>query len=127
VLLIESQERGSLSSRATGNDKLLVLDMRTMRVTSSFDIGQDPGRGSPSTRRANLASALSVRPCYKSGIVSNVQKIAEAGSGVEDWRLRASCHNAHDSSRGLGRRTALTSRSRMFGDKRRWRIMEPKG
>ncbi|MFM0204928.1 YncE family protein [Paraburkholderia fungorum] len=40
-LLIEPQQRLAFIA-CEGNDKLLVLDMRTMRVTSSFDVGQDP-------------------------------------------------------------------------------------
>src|SRR5258708_29070848 len=40
-LLIEPQQRLAFIA-CQGNDKLLVLDMRTMRVTSSFDIGRDP-------------------------------------------------------------------------------------
>src|SRR5260370_40074388 len=40
-LLVEPQQRLAFIA-CEGNDKLLVLDMRTRRVISSFDIGQDP-------------------------------------------------------------------------------------
>src|SRR5260370_34116555 len=40
-LLIDPEQRLAFIA-CEGNDKLLVLDMRTMRVTSSFDVGQDP-------------------------------------------------------------------------------------
>ncbi|SHK96434.1 YncE family protein [Paraburkholderia terricola] len=40
-LLIEPRQRLAFIA-CEGNDKLLVLDMRTMRVTASFDAGQGP-------------------------------------------------------------------------------------
>lgn len=40
-LLIEPQQ-GLTFIACEGNDKLLVLDMRTMRILSSFDVGKDP-------------------------------------------------------------------------------------
>ncbi|NPT58434.1 YncE family protein [Paraburkholderia elongata] len=40
-LLIDPQQRLAFIA-CEGNDKLLVLDMHTMHVTSSFDVGQDP-------------------------------------------------------------------------------------
>jgi YVTN family beta-propeller protein len=40
-LLIEPGERQALIA-CEGNDKLLVLDLRTKKVTASFDVGKDP-------------------------------------------------------------------------------------
>lgn len=40
-LLIESRQRVAFIA-CEGNDRLLVLDMRTMRVVSSFKVGKDP-------------------------------------------------------------------------------------
>ena len=40
-LLIEPQQRLAFIA-CEGNDKLLVLDMRTMHVVSSFEVGKDP-------------------------------------------------------------------------------------
>jgi DNA-binding beta-propeller fold protein YncE len=40
-LLIEPEERRAFIA-CEGNDKLLVLDLRTKKVTASFDVGKDP-------------------------------------------------------------------------------------
>ena len=41
VLIIDAVQRLAFIA-CEGNDRLVVLDMRTMRVTASFEVGKDP-------------------------------------------------------------------------------------
>jgi YVTN family beta-propeller protein len=84
-LLIEPLQRLAFIA-CEGNDKLLVLDMHTMRVTSSFDVGQDPDV---------LAFDAQLHLLYvagEAGIVSLFK--AEAGnvSKIGDGRIGPNAH-----------------------------------
>lgn len=84
-LLIEPQQRLAFIA-CQGNDKLLVLDMRTMRVTSSFDVGQDPDV---------LAFDPQLHLLYvagEAGIVSMFKAEAGRVSKIGDGRIGSNAH-----------------------------------
>ncbi|WP_152693197.1 YncE family protein [Caballeronia mineralivorans] len=90
-----------------GDDTLLALDMRTMRVTSSFDIGQDPDvvDFDPQMHLLYVAGEAEVVSMFKADAGRGHGLATAASAPMRMW------------SRLMGRRTALTSGSRMFGDK----------
>ncbi|MFM0033675.1 YncE family protein [Paraburkholderia strydomiana] len=84
-LLIEPHQRLAFIA-CEGNDKLLVLDMRTMRVTSSFDVGHAPDV---------LAFDLQLHLLYvagEAGIVSLFKADAGNVSKVGDGRIGPNAH-----------------------------------
>jgi YVTN family beta-propeller protein len=84
-LLIEPQQRLAFIA-CEGNDKLLVLDMHTMRVTSSFDVGQDPDV---------LAFDPQLHLLYvagEAGIVSMFNADAGKVSKIGDGRIGPNAH-----------------------------------
>ncbi|MFP3567089.1 hypothetical protein [Paraburkholderia sp. SIMBA_030] len=84
-LLIEPQQRLAFIA-CEGNHKLLVLDMRTMRVTSSFDVGQDPDV---------LAFDPQLHLLYvagEAGIVSLFKADAGKVSKIGDGRIGPNAH-----------------------------------
>jgi DNA-binding beta-propeller fold protein YncE len=84
-LLIEPQQRLAFIA-CEGNDRLLVLDMRTMRVTSSFDVGQDPDV---------LAFDSQLHLLYvagEAGIVSMFKADAGNVSKIGDGRVGPNAH-----------------------------------
>ncbi len=84
-LLIEPQQRLAFIA-CQGNDKLLVLDMRTMRVTSSFDVGHDPDV---------LAFDPQLHLLYvagEAGIVSMFKAEAGRMSRIGDGRIGPNAH-----------------------------------
>jgi len=84
-LLIEPQQRLAFIA-CEGNDKLLVLDMDTMRVASSFDIGQDPDV---------LAFDAQLHLLYvagEAGIVSLFKADAGNVSKIGDGRIGPNAH-----------------------------------
>jgi YVTN family beta-propeller protein len=84
-LLIEPEQRFAFIA-CEGNDKLLVLDMRTMRVTSSFDVGQNPDV---------LAFDPQLHLLYvagEAGIVSMFRADAGKVSKIGDGRIGPNAH-----------------------------------
>ncbi|KAH0437579.1 hypothetical protein KCU90_g3761, partial [Aureobasidium melanogenum] len=84
-LLIEPQQRLAFIA-CEGNDKLLVLDMRTMSVTSSFDVGQDPDV---------LAFDPQLHLLYVAGEAGIVSMFKAAGGNVSkvgDGRIGPNAH-----------------------------------
>jgi YVTN family beta-propeller protein len=84
-LLIEPRQRLAFIA-CEGNDRLLVLDMRTMRVTASFDAGQDPDV---------LAFDPQLHLLYvagEAGIVSMFKAEAGKVSKIGDGRIGRNAH-----------------------------------
>ncbi|MGF7000234.1 hypothetical protein [Paraburkholderia sp. GAS32] len=84
-LLIEPQQRLAFIA-CEGNDKLLALDMRTMRVKSSFDVGRDPDV---------LAFDRQLHLLYvagETGIVSMFKADAGNVSKIGDGRIGPNAH-----------------------------------
>jgi YVTN family beta-propeller protein len=80
-LLIEPQQRLAFIA-CEGNNKLLVLDMRTMRVTSSFDVGQDPDvlAFDPQLHLLYVAGEAGIVSMFKAE-AGNVSKIGDGRVG----------------------------------------------
>jgi YVTN family beta-propeller protein len=80
-LLIEPQQRIAFIA-CEGNDKLLVLDMRTKRVTSSFDVGQDPDvlAFDPQLHLLYVAGEAGIVSMFKAD-AGNVSKIGDGRIG----------------------------------------------
>jgi YVTN family beta-propeller protein len=80
-LLIEPQQRLAFIA-CEGNNKLLVLDMRTMRVTSSFDVGQDPDvlAFDPQRHLLYVAGEAGIVSLFKAD-AGNVSKIGDGRIG----------------------------------------------
>jgi YVTN family beta-propeller protein len=84
-LLIDPQQRLAFIA-CEGNDKLLVLDMHTMHVTSSFDVGQNPDV---------LAFDPQLHLLYvagEAGIVSMFKVKAGQVSKIGDGRIGPNAH-----------------------------------
>jgi DNA-binding beta-propeller fold protein YncE len=84
-LLIEPEQRLAFIA-CEGNDKLLVLDMRSMQITSSFEVGQDPDvlAFDPQTHRLYVAG--------EAGIVSMFKAEAGMVTKIGDSRIGANAH-----------------------------------
>jgi YVTN family beta-propeller protein len=80
-LLIEPQQRLAFIA-CEGNNKLLVLDMRTMRVTSSFGVGQDPDvlAFDPQLHLLYVAGEAGIVSLFKAD-AGNVSKIGDGRVG----------------------------------------------
>ncbi|AJX40454.1 YncE family protein [Burkholderia pseudomallei] len=84
-LLIDSRDRLAFIA-CEGNDKLLILDMRSMRIAQSFDIG-----GSPDV----LAFDPSLATLYVAGEAGVISRFRVEASGVrkiDEGRLAAHAH-----------------------------------
>lgn len=84
-LLIDPGQRLAFIA-CEGNNKLLVVDMRTMRVTSSFDVGPDPDV---------LAFDSALHLLYvagETGIVSMFRAEAGSASKIGDGRVGPNAH-----------------------------------
>ncbi|MGE8165340.1 YncE family protein [Paraburkholderia sp. NPDC080076] len=81
-LLIEPQQRLAFIA-CEGNDKLLVLDMPTMRVTSSFDVGEDPDvlAFDPQLHLLYVAGEAGIVSMFKAE-AGNVSKIGDGRVGL---------------------------------------------
>jgi YVTN family beta-propeller protein len=114
-LLIEPQQRLAFIA-CEGNDKLLVLDMRTMRVTSSFDVGQDPDvlAFDAQLHLLYVAGEAGVVLMFKSD-AGNVSKIGDGRIGPDAHvvAVDSSTHRAYFPLKDVQGRTTL-------------RIVEPK-
>jgi YVTN family beta-propeller protein len=77
-LLIESQQRLAFIA-CEGNDKLLVLDMHTMHITSSFDVGKDPDvlAFDPQQHLLYVAGEAGIVSMFK----ADAGKVAKIGDG----------------------------------------------
>lgn len=84
-LLIEPEQRLAFIA-CEGNDKLLVLDMRTMQVTSSFDVGEDPDVLAFDPQQHLLYVA------GEAGIVSIFEVQAGQVSKIGDGRIGSNAH-----------------------------------
>ncbi|MFL9983552.1 hypothetical protein [Paraburkholderia sediminicola] len=80
-LLIEPEQRFAFIT-CEGNDKLLVLDMYTMRVKSSFDVGQDPDvlAFDPQLHLLYVAGEAGIVSMFKAD-AGNVSKIGDGRVG----------------------------------------------
>lgn len=80
-LLIEPQQRLAFIA-CEGNDKLLALDMRTMRVKSSFDVGRDPDvlAFDPQLHLLYIAGETGIVSMFKAD-AGNVSKIGDGRIG----------------------------------------------
>jgi YVTN family beta-propeller protein len=115
-LLIEPQQRLAFIA-CQGNDKLLVLDMRTMRVTSSFDIGQDPDvlAFDPQLHLLYVAGEAGIVSMFKAE-AGRVSKIGDGriGPNAHVVAVDGSTHRAYFPLKNVRGQATL-------------RIMEPKG
>lgn len=84
-LLIEPQQRLAFIA-CEGNDKLLVLDMHTMHITSSFDVGKDPDVLAFDPQQHLLYVA------GEAGIVSMFKADAGKVSKIGDGRVGPNAH-----------------------------------
>jgi YVTN family beta-propeller protein len=115
-LLIEPQQRLAFIA-CEGNDKLLVLDMRTMRVTSSFDVGRDPDvlAFDPQLHLLYVAGEAGIVSLFKAD-AGNVSKIGDGriGPNAHVVAVDESTHRAYFPLRNVQGQATL-------------RIMAPQG
>jgi YVTN family beta-propeller protein len=108
-LLIEPQQRLAFIA-CEDNDKLLVLDMRAMRVTSSFDVGEDPDVLSfdPQLHLLYVAGEAGVLSLFRidSGAVVKIGD-SYAGPNAHVVVVDAATHRAYFPLKNLDGHTAL--------------------
>ena len=113
-LLIDPEQRLAFIA-CEDNDKLLVLDMRTMRVTSSFDVGQDPDvlAFDPELHLLYVAGEAGIVSLFKAD-AGNVSKIGDdrIGPNAHVVAVNDSTHRAYFPLKNVQGRATL-------------RIMEP--
>jgi YVTN family beta-propeller protein len=80
-LLIDPEQRLAFIA-CEGNDKLLVLDMRTMHITSSFEVGDDPDvlAFDPQLHLLYVAGEAGIVSMFKAD-AGNVSKIGDGRVG----------------------------------------------
>jgi DNA-binding beta-propeller fold protein YncE len=114
-LLIEPEQRRAFIA-CEGNDKLLVLDLRTKKITASFDVGKDPDvlALDPVLHQLYVAGEAGVVSMF-SVEGGNVTKIGEVflGPNAHVVAVDSITHRAYFPLMNLGGRTVL-------------RIMRPK-
>jgi YVTN family beta-propeller protein len=115
-LLIDPEQRLAFIA-CEGNDKLLVLDMRTMRVTSSFDVGEDPDvlAFDPELHLLYVAGEAGIVSLFKAE-AGKISKIGDGriGPNAHVVAVDGSTHIAYFPLRNVQGQATL-------------RIMEPKG
>jgi YVTN family beta-propeller protein len=113
-LLIDPEQRLAFIA-CEDNDKLLVLDMRTMRVTSSFDVGHDPDvlAFDPELHLLYVAGEAGIVSLFKAD-AGNVSKIGDdrIGPNAHVVAVNDSTHRAYFPLKNVQGRATL-------------RIMEP--